>query len=200
VKTSTAPRTQLVVVALGERVALVGPDGATAVLPADAVGALGDSLHDTLVAKVHGGDVRTGEVKVAANHEVFLTEKAAVSVTARPHTETVELNFEFISARLTCWPTLDEIRALKQMLADAETTMLRPGSRQHRRHCYRSQGASAPAAGAVGPHPPRHHPLMSRVPLHRHLSQPWHHATCRRSRWTHPRPCTLTVLTPPDSR
>jgi hypothetical protein len=36
----------------------------------------------------------------------------------------VELNFEFFSARLTCWPTLDEIRTLKQMLADAETTML----------------------------------------------------------------------------
>jgi hypothetical protein len=94
------------------------------VLSADAVGALGDSLEDILVAKVHGGDVRTGEVEVAAKHEVFLQEKANVSVTARPYTKTVELNFEFINARLTCWPTLDEIRTLKRMLADAETTML----------------------------------------------------------------------------
>jgi hypothetical protein len=94
------------------------------VLRAEAVGALGDPLQDTLVAKVHGGDVRTGEVEVAAKHEVFHTEKADVSIIARPYTKTVELNFEFISARLTCWPTLDEIRALKRMLADAETTML----------------------------------------------------------------------------
>jgi len=115
---------QLVVVALGGRVALAGPGDMTAVLPAHAVGALGDSLHDTLVAKIHGGNVCTGEVEMAAKHEVFLTEKADVSVTARPYTKTVELNFEFISARLTCWPTLDEIRALKRMLADAETTML----------------------------------------------------------------------------
>jgi hypothetical protein len=115
---------QLVVVALGGRVALVGPGGATAVLPAHAVGALGDSLHDTLVAKVHGGDVCTGEFEVAAKHEVFLTEKAGVSVMARPYTETVELGFEFISARFTCWLTLDEIHALTRMLVDAETTML----------------------------------------------------------------------------
>jgi hypothetical protein len=33
---------QLVVVALGGRIALVGPGGSAAVLPADAVGALGD--------------------------------------------------------------------------------------------------------------------------------------------------------------
>jgi len=115
---------QLVVVALGGRVALVGPGGMTAVLPAQAVGALGDSLQDTLVAKVYGGDVCTGEVEMAAKHEVFLTEKADVSVTARPYTKTVELGFEFIGARFTCWPTLDEIRALKRMLTDAETTML----------------------------------------------------------------------------
>jgi hypothetical protein len=115
---------QLVVVALGGRVALVGPGGTTTVLPAHAVGALGDSLHDTLVAKVHGGDVCTGELEVAAKHEVFLTEKADVSVTARPYTKTVELGFEFFSARFTCWLTLDEIRALTRMLTDAETTML----------------------------------------------------------------------------
>src|SRR5215470_1359218 len=115
---------QLVVVALGGRVALVGPGGMTAVLPAHAVGTLGDSLHDTLVAKVHGGDVCTGDVEMFFKNDTFTTEKADVSITARPYTKTVELNFEFISARLTCWPTLDEIRALKRMLTDAETTML----------------------------------------------------------------------------
>jgi hypothetical protein len=36
---------------------------------------------------------------VAAKHEVFLQEKANVSVTAHPYTTTIELNFEFISAR-----------------------------------------------------------------------------------------------------
>jgi len=115
---------QLVVVALGGRIALVGPAGTTAVLREHAVGALGDSLENTLVAKVHGGNVRIGEVELTAKHEVFIEEKANVSVTAHPYTTTVELNFEFISARLTCWPTLDEIRTLKQMLSDAETTML----------------------------------------------------------------------------
>lgn len=115
---------QLVVAALGGQVALVGPSGLTAVLSPHAVGALGDSLHDTLIAKVHGGTVCIGEIEVAAKHEVFLTEKANVSVTARPYTKTMELTFEFLSARLTCWPTLDEIRALKQMFTDAETTML----------------------------------------------------------------------------
>jgi len=46
---------------------------------------LGDPLQDTLVAQLHGGDVCTGEVEVAAKHEVFLTEKANVSITARPY-------------------------------------------------------------------------------------------------------------------
>lgn len=89
---------RLVVVALGGRIALVGPGGVTAVLCAEAVSALGDPLEDILVAKVHGGEVRTGDVEVAAKHEVFISERANVSVIARPYTETIELNFEFLSA------------------------------------------------------------------------------------------------------
>jgi hypothetical protein len=118
------PRT-LAVVALGGRIALVDPHGHATVLPSEAAHDLTATIEDSLYHKVHGGDMTIGgEVTVDAKHEIFLTEKATVSVTVRPYTETVELNFESISARLTCSPNLNEIRALKQILTDTETTML----------------------------------------------------------------------------
>jgi len=49
----------------------------TAVLPAHAVGTIGDSLHDALVAKVHGGNVCTGEVEMCRSRE-----KAAPTMSA----------------------------------------------------------------------------------------------------------------------
>jgi hypothetical protein len=117
---------RLVVVALGGRVALADPSsGASAVLDSDSVGALlAGGIEDRLAVEVHGGEVRTGKVTIDAKIEVFDREQANVSVTARPYAKEIELDFEFMDARLTCWPTLAQIRKLKQMLADAETIML----------------------------------------------------------------------------
>src|SRR5215217_4021123 len=94
---------QLVVVPLGERVALVGLGGDVVVLQDNDVGTLAGSLEDTLVITVPGGKVRIGKIDIKTDHDLRLQDNATLSVEAHPYDTTASIRLEAMSWRVT-WP------------------------------------------------------------------------------------------------
>jgi hypothetical protein len=96
------PRT-LIVVALGDRIALVDPDGHTTILPAEAAHDLATTIDDSLYHKVHGGDMTIGQIDLTIDTNLYATANAALSIDVRPHAETAHMRLELLHGRIT-WP------------------------------------------------------------------------------------------------
>ncbi|HEY0636504.1 MAG TPA: hypothetical protein VGD67_02550 [Pseudonocardiaceae bacterium] len=127
----------LFLVPLGQRIAMVFPEGATAVLDQQAVLDLGRELDDAFMADAPGGLTKLGEAtgqlatslmlhdpdaETAGFHD--LTEPGSASVDARAHATQAALRLSSVNARATLTVDLAAVRALKDMFTDAEHMML----------------------------------------------------------------------------
>lgn len=116
---------RLVVVALGGRVALAGPDNTVMVLPERAAGAL-NWLETIVVTTVHGGNEDMGETTASVRAEVhtLYDDNATLSITACPYDEHATIDISTVQAHITVEITLDAVRAVRQMCADTELVMM----------------------------------------------------------------------------
>jgi len=127
----------LFVIPLGQRIAIVFPDGATAVLEKQAVLDLGGEIDDAFMTEAPGGLMELGRTTGQLTASIMqidpttqtvdtrtVTEQPSVSVDTHAYSTRATLHLGSIHSTATLIVDLDAVRALKNTFTDAERMML----------------------------------------------------------------------------